>query len=255
MLVISDIHGNNEAVRRIVARRQPLIILGDFLNYVDYRTGEGMVADVLGLEFATRVAAYRARQDFAGWRELWGEASSDFDGDVRAAFTKAAEVQYDAMRHALVGASGFATFGNVDVPKLLTAALPAGMAFVHGDVVDLAGYRIGFVGGAQAAPLEGSLSVSEGDVEAILAGFGPLDILCSHIPPAIDPVRTDVVTGRRERASPALLAYVENHQPSYHLFGDVHQPQASRWRIGKTICQNVGYFRATGRPFELPDRV
>ncbi len=254
MLVISDLHGNNEAVRRVVARQQPLLILGDFLNYVDYRTGEGMVADVLGLEFAIRVAAYRAKQDFAGWRELWGEASNDFDGDVRAAFTKAAEAQYDAMRLALVGASGFATFGNVDVPQLLTEALPEGMAFVHGDVVELAGYRIGFVGGAQAAPLTGSISVSEGDVEAILAGFGPVDILCSHIPPAIDPVRTDVVTGRRERASRALLAYVEQYQPDYHLFGDVHQPQASRWRIGKTFCQNVGYFRATGRPFELPDR-
>jgi hypothetical protein len=36
-----------------------------------------------------------------------------------------------------------------------------------------------------------------------------------------------------------------------HLFGDVHQPQASRWRIGRTQCVNVGYFRATGRVFRL----
>jgi len=255
VLVISDLHGNNEAVRRVVARQEPLIILGDFLNYVDYRTGQGMVADVLGLDFARRVAAYRARQDFAGWRELWGEASSDFEGDVRSAFTEAAERQYDEMRTALLGASGFATFGNVDVPDLLRGALPKNMSFVHGEVVELAGYRIGFVGGAQAAPLAGSVSVSEADVEDILAGFGRVDILCSHIPPAVDPLRTDVVTGRRERASQALLSYVKTQQPAYHLFGDVHQPQASRWQVGETRCQNVGYFRATGRAFELPDRV
>jgi hypothetical protein len=31
----------------------------------------------------------------------------------------------------------------------------------------------------------------------------------------------------------------------------VHQPQASTWRIGRTRCRNVGYFRATGRPLRL----
>ena len=29
-----------------------------------------------------------------------------------------------------------------------------------------------------------------------------------------------------------------------------HQPQAVTWNIGKTLCRNVGYFRATGRVFE-----
>ncbi|MBK5267006.1 MAG: hypothetical protein JJE47_06170 [Acidimicrobiia bacterium] len=120
--------------------------------------------------------------------------------------------------------------------------------------MEFAGYRIGFVGGAHAAPLEGSISVSESDVESMLSSFGYVDILCSHIPPAIDPLRVDVITGHRERASQALLDYVKATQPEYHLFGDVHQPQAARWKIGSTHCQNVGYFRATGRPFELPDR-
>jgi len=40
-----------------------------------------------------------------------------------------------------------------------------------------------------------------------------------------------------------------------HFFGDVHQPQASTWRIGSTRCRNVGYFRATERalPLDLAD--
>lgn len=255
MLIISDLHGNHQAVRRLVRRGEPLVILGDFLNYVDYRTGEGMVAEVLGLDFALQVAALRAKQDFVGWRELWGQASGEFEGDIRAAFDRVARRQYDEMREALVGASGYATFGNVDVPELLKAALPTDMSFAHGEVVELAGYRIGFVGGAHAAPLEGSISVSESDVESLLSSFGHVDILCSHIPPAIDPLRIDVITGHRERASQALLDYVTATQPEYHLFGDVHQPQAARWKIGSTHCQNVGYFRATGRPFELPNRI
>jgi Icc-related predicted phosphoesterase len=81
----------------------------------------------------------------------------------------------------------------------------------------------------------------------ILESLGPVDVLCTHVPPAVDPLRTDVVTGRSERGSQPILDYILAHQPSLHLFGDVHQPQASTWRIGRTVCRNVGYFRATGR--------
>jgi Icc-related predicted phosphoesterase len=35
------------------------------------------------------------------------------------------------------------------------------------------------------------------------------------------------------------------------LFGHVHQPLASRVRIGRTECINVGHFRATGTPYAL----
>jgi Icc-related predicted phosphoesterase len=41
------------------------------------------------------------------------------------------------------------------------------------------------------------------------------------------------------------------YQPKYSLFGHVHQPLASRTRVGKTECVNVGHFRATKRPFVL----
>jgi Icc-related predicted phosphoesterase len=48
-----------------------------------------------------------------------------------------------------------------------------------------------------------------------------------------------------------LLDFIREHRPRLHLFGDVHQPQASTWRIGPTRCRNVGYFRATGRAIAL----
>jgi Icc-related predicted phosphoesterase len=54
------------------------------------------------------------------------------------------------------------------------------------------------------------------------------------------------------KGSPAVLAYLELHQPAFHYFGDVHQPQATIWRHGQTICRNVGYFRATGRGVRHP---
>jgi Icc-related predicted phosphoesterase len=88
-------------------------------------------------------------------------------------------------------------------------------------------------------------------MEELLERLGPVDVLCTHVAPALDPLQTDVVTGRAERGSAPLLAFIRAHQPRLHLFGDVHQPQASTWRVGPTHCRNVGYFRATERAVTL----
>ncbi|MDF2730418.1 MAG: hypothetical protein K0T01_2205, partial [Acidimicrobiia bacterium] len=41
MLVLSDIHFATEPLRRVVAKGETLLILGDLVNLTDYRTGEG----------------------------------------------------------------------------------------------------------------------------------------------------------------------------------------------------------------------
>jgi Icc-related predicted phosphoesterase len=99
---------------------------------------------------------------------------------------------------------------------------------------------------------------AEGEVDdeqmvEILDSLGRVDILCTHVAPAIGPLRQDVVTGREERGSGPVSDFLRAHQPRYHIFGDVHQPQASTWRVGRTRCLNAGYFRATGRYLRLED--
>jgi Icc-related predicted phosphoesterase len=56
------------------------------------------------------------------------------------------------------------------------------------------------------------------------------------------------VIGGRLKESESIRAHVEATGPRWHYFGDIHQPQATRWRLGPTTFVNVGYFRATGRP-------
>jgi Icc-related predicted phosphoesterase len=73
-----------------------------------------------------------------------------------------------------------------------------------------------------------------------------VDILCTHVAPAVSALARDVVGGK-EKGSQAVLDYLVDAQPQFHYFGDIHQPQASSWRVGDTRCRNVGYFRATGR--------
>ena len=76
-----------------------------------------------------------------------------------------------------------------------------------------------------------------------------VDVLCSHIPPAVPELCWDTLAKRQEQGSEDLLEYIEDVQPRRHYFGHVHQPLVSSMSIGRTECINVGYFRATKRAF------
>ena len=248
MLLVSDIHGAFDELAAVVRLGEPLLILGDFLNFLDYRTLEGMVADELGVEFAAEVAEFRRIGDYQASRGAWEAAFADSDRDLRQAFFERARAQYVEAEAALAGATGFATYGNVDLPEMLAEHLPPGMVFMDSSVAEIDGLRVGFVGGATVSAFMGGQRVTEAEMAERLASLGDVDVLCTHVPPAIGPLRTDVVTGRQERASDAIVDYLSDHRPAFHYFGDVHQPQAIEWRVGATLCRNVGYFRATGRP-------
>lgn len=249
MLLVSDVHGAFSALERVAAMGERLLVLGDLINLSDYRTGEGITAEVLGIDFARRVATARAEGDYQGMRTLWRREIGDDPGRFREAFDRQVEVQYEQAGRALaVATEAYVTFGNVDRPDRLRAHLPERAKFVDADVVEIEGVRIGIVGGGISTPLGAAGEVTDEEMAAKLQSIGPVDVLCSHLPPAVSPLYMDVVTGRLERASVPILDYLREHQPRHHFFGDVHQPQASSWMVGKTRCRNVGYFRATGVP-------
>lgn len=254
MLVVSDVHGAFDALADLARTGETLLILGDLLNLMDYRTGEGLVADVLGIEFALESARARGRGDYRMMRDLWVERVGDRSAEVRAEIGEAARGQYAQMAKALEGSAAFVTFGNVDRPDMLASYLPDGCTFVDGEALTIDGLTVGFVGGGIATPVGAAGEVSDEEMAEKLGSMGPVDVLCSHLPPAVAALCTDVVTGREERSSGPILDFIRHHQPRLHLFGDVHQPQAQRWRVGATRCVNVGYFRATHRPVVVDTR-
>lgn len=255
MLFISDVHDSPDTLRRVVAVGEELVILGDLVNLTDYRTGRGAVAEVLGIDFASRTSAARGRGDYPQMRDLWREEASTSGEDLRDRISAELARQYERAAEALADGHGLVIHGNVDRPEALVASLPAGFRYVHGEVVERQGLRIGFVGGGVQTPLGADGEVSDEEMTEILTGIGPVDVLCSHVPPAVPALRTDVVTGREERGSAPLREYLLDNQPLFHFFGDVHQPKASSWRVGRTRCFNAGYFRATGRYLRLHDAI
>lgn len=250
MLVVSDVHGAFSALRRVAGAGETLLILGDLVNLTDYRTGDGAVASAFGIDLAREAGEARGDGDFDEMRRIWKAAVTDPE-QGRKAVESAIDRQYEQLSEALHNGRGYVIHGNVDRPDRLQDALPPGFEYAHGRRVEIDSVVFGFVGGGVPTPLRASGEVSDEDMRAMLKELGPVDVLCTHVPPAIDPLRTDVITGRAERSSGPALRYLDEHRPQLHLFGDVHQPQATTWRVGRTLCRNVGYFRATGRPYRL----
>lgn len=253
MIFISDVHDAPAGLARLVELGEEIAILGDLVNLTDYRTGKGAVAAVMGSDFASRSSAARGKGAYSEMRSLWRERSAESAEDLRRLIGDELADQYKRAGEALVGGRGLVIHGNVDRPEPLQASIPETFRYVHGEVVERGGMRLGFVGGGVATPLQADGEVSDDEMTAILDSMGPVDILCTHVAPAIPPLRRDVVTGREERGSEPVRDYLVAHQPRFHLHGDVHQPQASTWRVGRTTCMNAGYFRATGRFLRLKD--
>ena len=250
MLVVSDVHGAFRALASLRGFDESLLILGDLANLTDYRTGEGAVATALGIDFARDAARARGEGDFEEMRRLWLERPGDLD-EARTSIEDAIRSQYQVLTDSLDGLEGYVIHGNVDRPALLVEPLPSSFRYVHGERIEIEGVVFGFAGGGAATPLQAPGEVADSERRETPGSLGDVDVLCTHVAPAVDPLRTDVITGRQERSSTPILEYIQQYQPRIHLFGDVHQPQASRWRVGRTRCVNVGYFRATGRPYRL----
>ncbi|GIS45480.1 MAG: hypothetical protein Ct9H90mP17_3230 [Actinomycetota bacterium] len=50
MIFISDIHHGLDSLSTLPKDKGPLVILGDLINWIDYRNGEGIAKDVFGEE-------------------------------------------------------------------------------------------------------------------------------------------------------------------------------------------------------------
>jgi Icc-related predicted phosphoesterase len=256
--VVSDVHGAAEALARAGDGADALVVLGDLVDYVDYRNpAGGILGRVLGPGVSTEFARLRTVGDRAALVSYIDEAWSRVD-DAPALVEEAVREQYDRI-FAAVTAPTYAIPGNVDLPHLWPAYARPGLCLPDGEVVTIGGLRFGFVGGA---PLPAGLAPRRGgpwtphlvaaeEFAAAVHALDEVDVLCSHVPPAVPEIAYDVVTRRAEASAPALLDVVRRDRPRAALFGHVHQPLAPRVRVGRTECVNVGHFRRTGTPYVL----
>lgn len=256
--VVSDVHGNAEALARAGEGADALIVLGDLIDFADYSDPRGgIIGRVLGAEVGERFRYLRAR-GAPGELRAFAAAAWARVPDPAATITEAVREQY-ARLFAVLPTPTYALPGNVDLPELWPEFAGPGVTLVDGTTVSIGGLRFGFVGGVALPP--GVVARTPGywrpylreagEYAAAVEALGPVDVLCSHAPPAVPELCYDVVTRRSESGSPALLAAIRRDAPRHALFGHVHQPLAQRARVGRTECVNVGHFRAVGAPYVL----
>jgi Icc-related predicted phosphoesterase len=249
--VVSDVHGRVDALRRAADGADALICLGDMLLFIDYADhSQGIFPDLFGADAASRFVALRTAQQFDEARRMSARLWAGLDGDPAVHIRQAASRQYGELFAALPAPS-YLTYGNVDLPPLWAPYLRPGHHVLDGERVDLDGWSFGFVGGGLRTVYRTPYEIADDVYAAKVEAVGAVDVLCSHIPPTVPELLFDTVARRMERGSEALLDAVRLTQPRYLLFGHVHQPLASRVRIGRTECINVGHFRATGTPYRL----
>jgi Icc-related predicted phosphoesterase len=249
--VISDVHGRASSLPDAAAGADALFCLGDLLLFVDYADhGRGIFAELFGAEAAGRFIALRTAKRFEEARALssglWRQLGGDPGWHIRNAVAR----QY-AELFAALPEPAYLTYGNVDIPHMWQEHLRPGHHVLDGERMELGGWTFGFVGGGLHSPYRTPNEIDEDAYAAKVTAVGGVDVLCTHIPPALPVLLYDTVARRLERGSEALLAEIQRTQPRYVLFGHVHQPLVSRARIGRTECINVGHFRATGKPFAL----
>jgi Icc-related predicted phosphoesterase len=256
--VVSDVHGNVDALARAGEGADALVVLGDLLDFVDYHDHSGgILGAVFGAEKVARFAELRRARRSA---ELVAYARSLWDGlhDAEAVVEEAIRGQYEKLFGAMT-APTYATPGNVDVPALWPDFAHSGVHVFDGASTVIGGLRFGFVGGALLPPggTRRRTGVwypylrTEQEYAVATAALGEVDVLCSHIPPAVAELTYDVIARRAEYGSTSLLQVITAQRPRWSLFGHVHQPLAARARIGGTECVNVGHFQRHGTPHVL----
>lgn len=256
--VVSDVHGNVEALARAGDGADALIVLGDLVDFVDYADpARGILGRVLGPAASAQFGAIRANGRPGELMSFARAAWSRFE-DPAAVVADAVREQY-AELFAVLPVPTFAIPGNVDLPGLWPEFSGPGVCAADGQVVRIGGLRFGFVGGAplppgvaprRGGPWQPYMRLAD-EFAAAVHGLGEIDVLCSHVPPAVPELAYDVVSRSRESASAALLEVINRDRPRASLFGHVHQPLAARVRLGRCECVNVGHFRRTGTPYVL----
>ena len=195
MLIVSDVHGAVEPLRRVAALGEPLLVLGDLINYIDYRSNEGIVADISGKELVDEVVRIRAVEGNDAAPDFWHREWAHRDEGLEDRYTEAVESSYKDVCRALRGSNAYVTYGNVDRPKMLAEHLPDGARFVDAEVVEIDGLRVGFAGGGLTS-IGTPGEVTEQEMRAKLDQLGPVDILATHVPPAVPALACDVIAYR-----------------------------------------------------------
>ena len=81
--IVSDVHGAADALAVVAPPGSNLLVLGDLVNLVDYRTLEGIVPDVVGADVVRQVVDLRTEMRFDDASALWAKQAEGRVEEIR----------------------------------------------------------------------------------------------------------------------------------------------------------------------------
>lgn len=246
--LIADAHGRYEDLRESIVPEDTLLVLGDILDLIDWADISGILPEVVGKKnLVNKLMSAVAAGPHAAV-ELRDELLAP-DGGFYPELERRVTASYAVFGRVLreIGCSAYIIYGNGDIPEALEASLDgAANAVMAEGRVEIEGSVFGFVPGALYSPFMMPAEMDDEAFGARLRELGPVDILCTHIPPRLEAATMDVVAGRPVEGSARLLEYIEENSPRILYHGHVHQPAQRELLVGETRVINVAYYKRTG---------
>ncbi len=241
--IISDIHGEYEALAGQLAPDDVAVLLGDYVNLIDFRSLDGILSEVYSREEVARALALFAQGSPQEARRKIGEVVGS-SPEKAMMIRERVKASYEDF-FASIPCRCYMLYGNTDNPYLMAELKPGNVEIVECGVVEIEGQSFGFVSGAPHGPwtvgLPGEIEPEE--YARRVLSLEPVDVLCTHFPPAVPELTWDELAERDEVGSEALLGYDEVNSPAFHYFGHVHHPRASACSCSGTALINAGFFR------------
>ena len=246
--LLADPHGRFENLEETVSSEDILLVLGDLLDLIDWADISGILPEVVGRENLIKKLMSAAREGSRAAVSLRDELLAPDGGFYEELLRRVGE-SYEDFVGALerIGCAAYVIFGNGDIPEPLEAALDGSpnVLLARGKF-DIGGSTFGFVPGALYSPFMMPAEMDDGAFGERLTELGPVDVLCTHIPPRLEAATMDVVAGRPVEGSESLLRYIEENKPRIVYHGHVHQPAQRELIVGETRVINVAYYKRTG---------
>ena len=252
MLFISDVHHGLVSLKNLPNTKEPIVILGDLINWIDYRNGEGIAQDVFGKDIVVRLIQLRKDHNFEERKKLWSSMFEKDQEEVQLKLEQAIYRQYQEVFKTLKNYEVLIIPGNVDSEKIIKETMTNNVNYVDGKVINYKHFKIGFAGGGVPTPINARGEISEEVFSLKLKQLGEVDIICTHAPPYVKELITDVITNKKRTRVGKLKENIPMKKNLNILYSEMSiNLKPSKWRLGTTDCLNVGYFRANSNYLEL----
>ena len=129
MIFISDVHYQIEYLNSLPENKGPIVILGDLINWIDYRDGQGIAMDVFGKDNVKKLINLRKEHKFDERKSLWRELYKTDPDKVAKKMQSAIYKQYEDVFNVLKKYEVWFIPGNVDDVDIMNTYLS--LSLIH----------------------------------------------------------------------------------------------------------------------------